>query len=62
MTKNLGKNWTLVHEMVNPRFYWAVLPSVDKDENIIHMEVEDPTTGNTNIIVITSTFAQGLLH
>ena len=32
-------------DMVTGRFYWAV-PDIDSDDTTIHMEVEDPASGN----------------
>jgi len=45
---DLGETWQLIHDLVNPRFFWAV-PGGDADESIVHMELEDPTTGQSEL-------------
>ena len=41
VTFDFCKSWDLVHDYVNPRFFWGV-PGYDQDMNVIHMEVLDP--------------------
>ncbi len=42
---DLGKTWDYVANFVNSRFYWAI-PGVDKNDTVIHIEKQDPASGD----------------
>ena len=44
VSNDMGVSWDGGRARVNARFYWAV-PRVDADDKVIHMEVEDLSTG-----------------
>jgi len=41
---DLGRTWTMVYAMVNPRYYWAV-ELHDYNMSTVHLEAEDTATG-----------------